>query len=80
MLSRDRYHYALIIADDLESLLGGVSREMDAIRAQSTEMTIQRIEVVYVRSLQTLDTGFFDRADFAEIKTGQNTRDATQAR
>jgi len=65
--SQDSFVHAMIFADSFERLLYGIDQKKDAIRIQPSEQSILNIDVVYLRSMQTLDDDFISAEDRAEI-------------
>lgn len=68
--SDERYHHALILADDYGTFLDGVAGEFNAIRGQSTAISFNDISLVFVRNLMACDPEMVASANAQNITLG----------
>ncbi|GAB5606482.1 hypothetical protein [Sideroxyarcus sp. TK5] len=66
--SHDSFVHAMIFADSFERLLYGIDQEKETLRTLPSEQPVLNIDVVYLRSMQTLDTEYLPQADRDEIE------------
>lgn len=72
--SRDSFVHAMIFADSYEQLLYGIDQKKDLLHSIPSEQPILKIDVVYLRSMQTLDEEFIGEKDRNEVEElTQNT-------
>ena len=63
----ERYHHALILADDYDIFLDGVAGEYNAIRKLSRTTSFNDISLVFVRNLMRIDPDIVASADSQSI-------------
>jgi len=66
--SHDSFVHAMIFADSYERLLYGIDQEKDTLRTLPSEQPVLNIDVVYLRSMLTLDTDFITPETQEEIE------------
>jgi hypothetical protein len=67
--SGDRYHHAMIIADDFNQLLDGIAGEYNAILDQSLVIFAYDITVIFLRNLLMLDPELINATERQNIDT-----------
>lgn len=68
-ISQDSFVHAMIIADSLERLQYGIQQEVEILLSTPSEQPILDIDVVYLRSMQTLNRDYLPQNTWDDIES-----------